>query len=163
MLKIFRKMVRERKDDTTSLYYLFSSRLNRLLQGWASRLQERSERLTPFGKKALLLVFLFVFGGCSIYMGWRAIARPEDIGGIILPENSIIPDTRERPSSVARPEYGLITDREYNRIRAFQHYLDSLGRTAIGKLQVDSLLQRRPGLIDSLGQIERLYLEQHNK
>ncbi len=45
------------------------------------------------------------------------------------------------------------------RIERFKHYLDSLGRTNDGRKYRDSLLLRRPGLLDSIRNIERIYCE----
>jgi hypothetical protein len=43
------------------------------------------------------------------------------------------------------------------RIDRFKHYLDSLGKSDDGRKVRDSLLLRRPGLLDSIRRIETIY------
>lgn len=51
----------------------------------------------------------------------------------------------------------LIPEKEYNKVIRFHQYMDSLNKTAKGKKIADSILQTRPGLMDSTRQLKKLY------
>ncbi len=50
-----------------------------------------------------------------------------------------------------------VSDRMYQRLQAFKNKMDSLGNTHQGKVSRDSLLKIRPGLMDSIDMVERIY------
>ena len=53
-----------------------------------------------------------------------------------------------------------VAERDYQSIASFKHYMDSLNKSLNGKYQYDSILQARPGLMDSVQVLEQLYLSQ---
>lgn len=50
-----------------------------------------------------------------------------------------------------------ISKRELNKIILFRAYIDSLARSPAGKRVLDSIRNKRPGLLDSLARIENYY------
>jgi len=51
----------------------------------------------------------------------------------------------------------IVSEREFKQIEAFKNYIDSLRKTASGNIIADSILLLRPGLMDSIEQLELLY------
>ncbi len=56
-----------------------------------------------------------------------------------------------------------ISRAEYLRIEKFHRYMDSLARSPTGKGTYDSIISKRPGLIDSVKQVEKYYQQFKNK
>jgi len=54
----------------------------------------------------------------------------------------------------------IITKKDYQSITIFRSYMDSLYTSEEGKNQYDSILQARPGLMDSVQLLEQIYLLQ---
>jgi hypothetical protein len=52
---------------------------------------------------------------------------------------------------------GMISKEEYERIRQFKLYMDSLANDAAGKSIYDSILKDHAGLMDSIGLLEEYY------
>lgn len=136
----------------------------RLLTGmqrkYADKLQGMSEKMSPNGKKLMLALFVLVFGGISVSIIWHSVSAHGNRSAVTI--QPIVPSPpsghldREKSQW---PERGVST-REYNMIRAFHRYLDSLAGTADGQQLRDSLLKEKPGLVDSLFAIEKMYLGQ---
>jgi hypothetical protein len=57
----------------------------------------------------------------------------------------------------------IISKNEFEKIIRFRRYIDSLGRSPTGKKVYDSIVQYRPGLLDSLTIIENYYYSQFKK
>lgn len=136
--------------------------LGRFQRKYADRLQEMSEKMSPRTKKLCLLLFVVVFGGLSVSIVWRSVTAHGNRSVVTI--QPIVPSP---PSGHSSKENGLwpeggVSAREYNMIRAFHRYLDSLGSTADGQALRDSLLKGRPGLMDSIVAIEKMYSGQSN-
>lgn len=54
----------------------------------------------------------------------------------------------------------IVSEHEFIQIEAFKNQIDSLRKTPGGNTIADSILQGRPGLMDSIGQLELLYHQQ---
>jgi hypothetical protein len=126
-------------------------------------LQEKSERLSSTGKWVFLCLFLIIFGGGSIFIAWQALVctRPQ----APLPVNQITPASTDGSGTLKEPfpDEPFVPAREHQAILLFRHYLDSLQQTGNGRLTRDSILKQRPGLMDSLDMLERMYLMQSKK
>lgn len=94
-----------------------------------------------------LAVFCLLFGSGSAVVIWQSL-KVAAIGGqpLTVPGHAILPGEAE----------GLAGS-ELARLRGFRHYLDSLRGSESGKACYDSLVRRRPGLLDSLAFIEQVY------
>jgi len=51
----------------------------------------------------------------------------------------------------------IVTEHEFKQIEQFKNHIDSLRKTVTGNLIADSILHGRPGLMDSIEQLELLY------
>lgn len=134
--------------------------LTKIQRKYADKLQSMSEKMSPTGKKLMLALFVLVFGGISVSIIWHSVSAHGKRSVVTI--QPIVPSPPSgRPDNVKGqwPERGVST-REYNMIRAFHRYIDSLGSTAEGQQRRDSLLKEKPGLVDSLIAIEKMYLGQ---
>ncbi len=124
-------------------------------RSWADCMNKSFGRLSPRGRKWALLLFFF---GMMIYSGLLVVsAFKQGIHFIDAPVKLSLPDvlrkTSPPPASPGQPSFLLP-------IKKFRHYLDSLGSTENGRLIRDSLLRKRPGLLDSIRQIEKVYCKE---
>jgi hypothetical protein len=143
-----------RAEETSSpMIHRMSLAVNGRLQRLAKKLQDRSERLSVTTKKCLF------FGGASLLIAWRSISSRSGRSAVSV--QSIVPCPLSGGSDGLRPlsPSGGVSRREYKMVRSFHHYLDSLGSTPAGTVVRDSILHERPGILDSIKIIERMYLE----
>ena len=107
---------------------------------WANFMQRKVDRLSVKSQKYLLIIFsvLTVTYSCCIII--QSFTRGDkatiSITAIRMPKHVI----EEKKANIS-----LMSDKEYNRIENYKKYMDSCG------------LQVRPGLADSIRQIEIIY------
>lgn len=133
----------------------------RVQSKWADYMQRRSERLSQNAKKWWLGLFCLFSVGCSIFLMIKSFTGTSkknlSVAPIHVPIHSI--QTGEENTR----SFHLITTEEFERIARFHHYVDSLERSASGAKTRDSLLSLRPGLMDSIRILEKLYQLQTSK
>lgn len=125
---------------------------------WATLLNQQAEKYSKRSKKTLLVIFCILFGGGSIYIMVRAIENPSEklkIERMSFPRYATGADA----SSNFQPTV-VLTEKQYRNIQRFKKYMDSLQTTTAGKIKYDSIIQARPGLIDSIVFIEQIYRQQ---
>jgi len=100
----------------------------------------------------------FLYLVCLVFGSLSVVA-------IIQPFNN--KNTLKKPAAIPLPkllpsqeEKIIITDNEITRVHAFKQRLDSLSKTKEGKIKVDKFFNQRPGLFDSLENVEQLYYSQ---
>jgi len=103
--------------------------------------------------------WIFLYSVCLILGGLSVIA-------VIKPFRSK-KNILSKPTAIHLPkllplqkEKIIITENEITRVHAFKQRLDSLSRTKEGKIKVEKFLNQRPGLMDSLERVERIYYSQ---
>lgn len=128
-------------------------RCNQQLMVLADRLQKITNRYSPVRKKLLLLLFTAVFAAASTLIMIHAI-RAVQVRSLPLTR------IKMPPIETGQGSLPVITNATYVRLRWFKDVIDSLGTTAAGAKQRDSLLSRRPLLMDSVNFLINLYLEQ---
>lgn len=131
-----------------------------ILRRWASHLTGKTQKLTRKRLLLLLLIFILSFGGYSGYLFAISLSGRHinifSVTSIKSPQRILQPkDLNQYPDLV-------ISKMLYQRIIHFQKYMDSLARSPSGKARYDSILACRPGLPDSIRQIEKLYQLQFN-
>jgi hypothetical protein len=128
---------------------------------WAGLLQHQSEKFSCRTKKYSLLLFCVVSVGSSLYVFMEGFhdSTPKNIpiAQINVPLHAV-ESGKENISS-----FLLITRGEFNRIEKFSRYIDSLGLSKEGRRLRDSILSYRPGLMDSIGIIKKIYQSQSLK
>lgn len=121
---------------------------------WVEWMEAKAARLSRKGQYLSLGLFmtvstsfctLMLFGGLGNLMGFTT--KPEAIRSVAAPRIS---------SPKVVPHDSLLEER----LASFQHYWDSLSLTVSGRKTRDSLLQVRPGLLDSIRIAEQLIATQ---
>lgn len=132
---------------------------------WQRRLadwmQDKTERLSGKGKIIALLIFCLLAGSYSIYLATAGLIGKQNFTLSVI--------------SIKKPRYILwsgeerirtasdISREDYLRIQLFKEYMDSLASSPAGKAVYDSILNSRPGLLDSVRFIENSYQSQIKK
>jgi hypothetical protein len=120
------------------------------------------ERKTAYLSRKSWIIILFCFtvftGGCSIYLIVNSFSgnttKSITVTPITKPTNAV--PFKEKPMQLNV----AISKTEFEKIVRFRRYMDSLGRSPTGKKLHDSILQFRPGLLDSITIIEHYYHSQ---
>lgn len=130
-------------------------KLQRAFAGYMSRM---TGRLSLKSLQTALVVFCLLGGSFSGYLVVRAIAGPN--GGT----TPLTVEAVQAPKHVGKGPEGSVGSNPFEaihlarKIRAFRRYIDSLRKS--GTPHYDSILTHRPGLMDSLGKIEKWYQSQ---
>ncbi|WP_316834977.1 hypothetical protein [Pedobacter nutrimenti] len=126
--------------------------LNKMQNGWAAWMTRQTNRLSPRGKGIAFFLYGVMMACACTYIIISSLSGKT--GGL-----STGPDDRNQKVILQQSE---AVDRKMpagirGRIASFRSLLDSLGQTEQGRRQRDSLLQSRPGLMDSITRVEQLY------
>lgn len=159
MFKFWKRPAKIAQEGSPTIASNVRTKINSMSHRWADQLQIKSERLSITGKCVLLLGFVCVFGGLSLYVGWRSIkisdkSQPTEIDRMVISKPSA-------PRLMAPPptDQMIVSPDSYTAIVRFRKYLDSLAQA--GDLRTrDSLVKANPGMLDSMAIIERSYLRQ---
>jgi hypothetical protein len=133
----------------------------RVQSKWAHYMQRRTEGLSQKAKKWCLTLFCLFSVGCSLYLIIESFTGTSKQNLGVASIN--VPTHSAQTGDEATRSFLLITKKEVEKIERFRHYLDSLRRSASGVKIRDSLLSVRPGLMDSIRVIEKLYELQASK
>ncbi len=129
---------------------LFADKMNRLFMN------------TDFKRLKLILVgFCICAGGYSLYLIINSIISPDKKQKAFEVQQVDVPKHFNKSgdeSVVAEPMVDEVTCQQ---IKDFRHYMDSLKQNK--KIEYDSILQARPGLMDSVQMLEQIYLSQQQK
>jgi len=119
------------------------------ISGW---LQRKTMTLSPVRLKLYAVLFLLCFGSWNGWIIVQALQHP----------HSPIPAQQLRLSHPILPSVRPPVDQSsLAGIQKFRSWLDSLQADTTGRKVYDSILQQRPGLLDSLQQIEKTYSIHH--
>ncbi len=133
----------------------------RLQQKWAGFMQRYTERLTRNGKLIILCLFCLTAGSLSLYLiASNVMNRKVSSFNVAHLKTSpfVGKSGDENTKSVV-----IISKTEYEKIKGFRLYMDSLARSPSGKKRYNSILSQRPGLMDSILLIENIYQLQNKK
>lgn len=149
MWKIFK-----RKTGRTSIVHALFERCSVKVEGYQRRYADYLNRKvagwSAFRVKVVLVVFILCYVSVTALVLINAASSSDSrirVQPIYQPRNVISPDAKDYETE---PVYMT------GRIRRFRKYLDSLKADMAGKAVYDSIVAARPGLIDSLTQIEAL-------
>ena len=152
-------MWRKSKKDIPATSNKIASRIaggiNRMQRWFGETLNKKTNKFTRRGKIELMLVICLFFGGGSLYVLVDGLSDRAAV------QNSK-PNAIQAPAHIdktgdARDAESVLTERELTRIKSIRNYLDSLQTSIEGKKIVDSIVRVRPGFLDSLREVERLY------
>lgn len=140
------------KDKVAKVYPVWQ-KLNVLVNAKAKQLAGYlNGKAAKLGRRNIaisLFILCIGWGAMSIGVATQALRQK----GIKVSVTNII-----APKPVNRepmPQLDSATTQALNRIRVFKHFLDSLRVSDISKY--NTLVQARPGLVDSIGYVEKYY------
>ncbi|HNP25093.1 MAG TPA: hypothetical protein PKL37_23655 [Panacibacter sp.] len=130
--------------------------IHQMQTGFASFMSRKFNHLTIKKKKTVFILLFILIGGLSVYQIIHGIFSDSEIGTTVKIDKINFP-VHNSKSNIERIK---VTEKDYQSIASFRHYMDSLNKILNGKYQYDSILQARPGLMDSVQVLEQLYLSQ---
>ncbi len=118
------------------------------LAHWLSKQTEKQKAAT---KKFMLLSFCLLVGGYTIGLVFGFVqfkfSVPHSISKPAL------------PNDIAAKGRGIKDTEQY--LIKFHRYMDSLGTSASGRMQRDRILQKHPGIMDTVARFEQMII--HSK
>ncbi len=124
---------------------------------WSDWMGEKTASLSQRQLYLLLWVFIAFMGSWSFFQLYKGITGSHTI---IISSGRIQPIITEDRTAKDNP---YIPGAEYLKVKEFYNYMDSLANTAAGRKVRDSILDARPGLLDSIASIEAYYKSKLNK
>ncbi len=112
------------------------------------RMNERTVHWDQRSKSTFLVVTCLLFGGSSIFLICQAITAARQ--SITLPQPIVLPKMI-LPSKEHPPAHTITP----GMFRQFYQSLDRLRQSTSGRKKLDSLMAKRPGLLDSIKLFER--------
>ena len=129
---------------------LFAEKMNRIFMK------------TNFKRLKLLLIFFCVSaGGYSIYLIVNSVFSPERKQKALEIQQLDIPKNFNKSGDETIMPEATRDEQTYLQIQDFRKYMDSLKLNRTN--EYDSILQARPGLMDSVQVLEQIYLSQKQK
>ena len=111
--------------------------------------------------KALLILFCISAGGYSIYLIANSVFSAEQKQQSFEIQQMDIPKHFNKTGDETVIPEATIDEQTYLQIQDFRKYMDSLKLNRAN--EYDSILQARPGLMDSVQVLEQIYLSQKQK
>lgn len=111
--------------------------------------------------KLILIVFSVCAGGYSIYLIVNSVFSPERKQKALEIQQMDIPKHFNKTGDETVMPEATIDEQNYLQIQDFRKYMDSLKLNRTN--EYDSILQARPGLMDSVQVLEKIYLSQKQK
>jgi len=118
---------------------------------WAAGMTKVFSRLSHRAEKAITICCFLLMAGYSTIIVAAAFNKPDNLFHMTAHLVKLHPIVTKQPVN------GVLPEGVASRINRFKKYLDSLSTTKDGIKVRDSLLKTRPGLLDSLQQIETIY------
>ncbi len=145
------KWLFNRKRNNTvmvTVWQKLSSAINCRAHRWADYLNTKAAGASRRKIKLVLMLFGSMWIAGSVYVAWHAIQnkqRPYSVTGFTVPKH-----VEQEPATTDTAVIKAVS-----RIEHFKHWLDSLHQR--GSPVYDSIVQARPGLLDSILLIEKYY------
>jgi len=111
--------------------------------------------------KLILIVFCITAGGYSIYLIANSLFSPERKQKAFEIQQMDIPKHFDKTGDETVMPDATVDEQTYLQIQDFRKYMDSLKLNRTN--EYDSILQARPGLMDSVQVLEQIYLSQKQK
>ncbi len=132
------------------LQQLFAEKMNRVFMN------------TDFKRlKLLLILFCITAGGYSIYLATASIISPNKTQKSFEVQQMDVPKHFNKTGDEKLIPEAYVDEDTWQQIKQFRSYMDSLKRNRSS--EYDSILQARPGLMDSVQMLEQIYLSQKQK
>ena len=111
--------------------------------------------------KIILVLFCLCAGGYSIYLVANSIISPDKRQNSFEVQQMDVPKHFNKTGDELIAPEAFVDEQTYQQIQQFRKYMDSLRNQQAA--QYDSILQARPGLMDSVQMLEQIYLSQKQK
>lgn len=131
----------------------------KIQNGFAKFMSKHVEKVSASSLKFILIMFLLAGSGLSIYCVVEAFTKREKSKAVKIDRLSV-PRYYDKNGDESTPSDFFITKKEHEEIQGFQKYMDSLHHSKKGFRIYDSIMLNRPGLLDSVNQLEELYQQQ---
>ena len=159
---------RKKKQDTASAGGHWSGRLTTGVMRYVTEkqtklagfLNRKTEGLSTRGKKAFLFAVCLVLGGMSLYLMVKPFWHPMKPDASLKPKAISVPEHANKTGDENLYPHVLVTEEDMKEVRNFKRYMDSLKNSGKGRPLYDSILKARPGLMDTVGMLEEMYLLQ---
>ena len=150
-----RKAEKESTKTPDGIVSRIAGVMNRMHNRLGETLNKKTLNLNRRGKIGLLFLICLILGGGSLYVliaGLKDNHSPD----LIKPKAIRVPSHVNKTGDPA-PANGVTNVDDIKRIKSIRDYLHRLQQTTGGQRTYDSILHVRPGFMDSLRQVERLY------
>lgn len=128
----------------------------RIQSGFAKFMSQRTAKISSSGLKACLAIFFLSGSSFSIYIVVSAFTKRSSSKAIHIDRLSV-PKYYNNESDERSLQ---ITKQEFEEVQLFKKYMDSLSQSNSGRHEYDSIIKVRPGLMDSVKELEKIYLNQ---
>lgn len=118
------------------------------LADWLGKQSEKQKAITK--KIILICCCLFVGGYCmGLVLGLIGfqLSEPQGITKPVFSKEAVVGNGQVETTGIY--------------IKKFRNYMDSLGTSVSGRAQRDSILQRHPGIMDTVAMLEKMII--HSK
>jgi hypothetical protein len=160
-MKLFKRRRKEEKTDAgkDKLAKGIAGFILKMQNGFARFMGKRAERLSFSTMKYILLIFLLCGSGLSVYFIVTAFKKNGQSKAIKI-DRLRVPRYYDKNSDEFMQLDFFITKKEHEGMQAFRNYMDSLHHNKKGIHIYDSIMLNRPGLMDSVNKLEKLYQQQ---
>ena len=141
--------------NTDNIARKISNCLLNLQSGFALFMGKQTAGLSTISKKIMFIVVCLLFTTISTSLIVHAIISKPSLNKINITHIRFIPPVKDENHSII-----VITQAAYNKLQLFKRYMDSLRMDKTGKKSYDSILISRPGIMDSVTLLEKIYVKQ---
>lgn len=129
---------------------LFAEKMNRVFMN------------TDFKRlKIILIIFCIGAGGYSIYLIANSVISPDRKQNSFEVQQMDVPKHFDKTGDENLIPEAYVDEETWQQVKQFRNYMDSLKQKR--RNEYDSILQARPGLMDSVQMLEQIYLSQKQK
>ncbi len=132
----------------------------RLQRKFADGMNKIFKNMNNRNLKAFLILFCLCAGGYSIYLAASAITGSEKTQKNLKIDQVDVPKHFDKTGDEVIPE-AYVDEETFYKMQDFKNYMDSMKQNK--SKQYDSIMQARPGLMDSVQVLEEIYYSQKQK
>lgn len=126
---------------------------------FATVMTKITKGMSASSMKWSLILFIVAGSALSIYCVASAFLKKDKTQAVTI-DRIRVPQFYDKNADELMPQDFFISKEEHEELQAFQRYMDSLHHNKSGQHIYDSIMLYRPGLSDSLNQLEKLYQQQ---
>lgn len=152
MTSFFTRRIKVPKEGRSDVFAGRIVNMITLIQkSWAGWMSKKINRLSDWAKWALLVSFCITSVAVSVWIAFIGFSENKQSA---IKINRIKTPATIYPDEVSESK---INQKVQDNIKRFRFFMDSLAHSPSGKKQYDSILRYRPGLLDSVTQLEKIF------